>query len=94
MVRSVKEVRPDDKPDEDFYISLAKLVGPVKDIRVHMSREFGDVSLVLSQIILEDGRTFSCEGEHDFPYLADYSDILDIDELEAMYHEENPDDEE
>ena len=89
MNRSVLDVRPDGT-DSDYLVSFTKLVGvPIKDILVSLSSEYGDVSLVLSQVVLEDGRTFFCEGEHDHPYLADYKHILDNDELEAMYREEN-----
>lgn len=94
MTRSIKEIRPDDKPD-DYTVSLTKLMGvPIKDILVSLSSEYGDVTLKLSQVVLEDGRTFFCEGEHDHPYLSDYARILDTDELEAMFREENPDEDE
>ena len=94
-IRPVSEVRPDGNPEEDFYISLSKLSGsPVKDVLVHLSREFGDVSVVLSQILLEDGRKLMCGGEHDFPYAEDYDKVLNNDELEAMYREENGEDDE
>ena|ERR1035437_7117093 len=97
MTRSIKDVRPDGPagPGGLYHVSFSRLVGvPIKDILVSLSNEWGDVGITLSQVVLKDGRTFFCEGEHDHPYLADYGHILDTDELEAMYREENPDEDE
>lgn len=54
------------------YVSLEKLIGKhIKDIECCLSSEYGQVNVVLHAIHFEDGTYLECEGEHDFPWLAD-----------------------
>jgi hypothetical protein len=75
------------------HISLVKLCGgkTIADIEVSLSREFGDVSVKLVNIVFTDGSQLGCEGEHDHPYVTDYShEALPSNEiLSALYKEEN-----
>ncbi len=54
---------------------LSKVLGKkVKDIEVSITYEFGDPTIQLCKLILEDGSYAWCEGEHDMSYLAEGSD--------------------
>lgn len=83
----------------DFEISLVKLTGKkVKDIHGYLSTEYDTPTFKMTKVILEDDSFYYTEGEHDFPYLTDGPSNggakFDEDELQAIYDEENPEDEE
>jgi len=91
-MKTLKEVTVDDS------ISLSKLTGkPIKDVLGYISMEFGEPAFKLVKVILEDDTAFWCEGEHDMPYLTDgYGEkaaMFDSDELQAIYDEDNGEDE-
>lgn len=76
-------------------LSLSKVVGQkIKDITGYVTMEFGEPVFKISNVVLENGGTLYCEGEHDMPYVtsgngAEISDDL----LQAIYDEENSEDE-
>jgi hypothetical protein len=74
----------------DFELSLVKLLKgkKIKDINGYLSKEFDDVSFKICDIILEDNTKIAVEGEHDFPYLSDYYNILDPGLLKEIYNDE------
>ena len=70
-----KRYKADD--GSEFHLSLNKISGKkIKDIYGYVSNEFGEPSFVISGIIFEDNSTIGVEGEHDYPYLADYDNSL------------------
>lgn len=82
----------------DYFISLTKLTGKViKDIEFYPSMEFGEVGLKLCWVTFEDGTQLFIEGEHDFPYVVDYSKertlLPDEDVLYDLYKQLNEEDE-
>lgn len=94
-MKTLSEVRAD---GSDYEISLAKLTSKkVADIHGYISMEFGEPTIKITKAIMEDGSNFHFEGEHDFPYLTcgygEKANEIDDDELQAIYDEENPDDE-
>jgi len=61
--------------NSDYLLSYVKICGKkIKDIVGYVSNEFGDPTFKICRIIFEDGTTQEVEGEHDFPYIADYND--------------------
>ena len=50
---------------------LSKVLGKkIKDIEVYITYEFGDPTIQLFKLILDDDSYAWCEGEHDMAYLA------------------------
>ena len=83
----------------DYEISLSKLTGKsIKDVYGYLSCEFDDPVFKISKIILDDDTFFYAEGEHDFPYLTSGPSKggaeFDEEELQAIFNEENPDEDE
>lgn len=50
----------------------------IHDIYGYFSEEMGEKTFKLTQVVLTNGSAISVEGEHDFPYLADYKNVLKI----------------
>ena len=46
----------------------------------YVSREFGDLTFKVTQLELQDGRKVHFGGEHDFPYLDDYGNVIPLPE--------------
>jgi hypothetical protein len=61
----------DNPSDSPWFLSLSRLVGPIKDVIVTVSIEFGDPVLAIHKVVLENGQEFDAEGEHDLPYLIE-----------------------
>lgn len=83
----------------DWFVSLTKLTGKtIKDIEMYPSMEFGEATLKVCWVIFEDGTRLWVEGEHDFPYVVDYSredQILPAEEdLYDLYKQLNDEEEE
>lgn len=81
-------------PNSKYRISLLKLIGKgIADIQGSLSREYGDISFVLSNIVFDDGTEMGIEGEHDFPYVTEFSPQpqpnFDEETLERLYLEDN-----
>lgn len=81
-----------------YEISLAKLTGKsIKDIYGYISTEFDEPTFKLTKVLLDDDTYFWVEGEHDFPYLTsggkDNRAEFDSEELQSIYDEENPEEE-
>lgn len=54
----------------DSLLKLSDVAGrKVKDVRGHISMEFGDPTFQISCIEYEDGACDFCGGEHDLPYV-------------------------
>lgn len=76
-----------------YKFSLDLLAGcEIVDVRGWLTNEFGDVTFKLVDIVvkLPDGTLskLRVEGEHDFPYIADYSNILDEDLMRSLHDDE------
>ena len=68
------------------FISLAKLSGSgIADITGYLSKEFGQVTFVISRIVLANGNKLFVGGEHDMPYIEDT--IVPDTMLEQLYEE-------
>ena len=66
---------------------LSEVLGKkIKDIEVSISYEFGDPTIQLFKLILDDDSYAWCEGEHDMPYLVEGSDgsLPSDEELEKL----------
>lgn len=79
---------------ESYELSLVKLLGKqIKDITFYLSDEFGDTTIKLCDVILEDGSRMGVEGEHDFPYLVDYAKYpqknINDETLARLFQEDN-----
>jgi len=77
-----------------FELSLEKILGKkIKDIRGYLSREFDDISFKMTSVILEDDTELGCEGEHDYPYLIDFSEKTekDFESIEKTNPDYEPD---
>ena len=76
-----------------YLISLVKLIGkPIKDIQGYFTKEFGDVTFKVTDLVFEDGSEMGFEGEHDLPYLVSYASgqtNFDYETLERLYEEGN-----
>lgn len=89
-----QEIRLSDVLNDDgFTISFVKLTGKrIKDITGYLSREFGDVTFKICDIVLEDDTEIDVEGEHDFPYMSFYPDQIppnmDNETLERLHDED------
>lgn len=56
----------------NYEISLSKLLDlGIKDIQGYISYEFGEPTFKMTKIILDEGHSLWCEGEHDFPYITE-----------------------
>lgn len=55
-----------------FEIDLDRVTGsaPAK-VFGYVTNEFGDPSFKMTRIVMQDGKSYYCEGEHDYPYLTD-----------------------
>ena len=66
---------------------LSEVLGKkIKDIEVFITYEFGDPTIQLDKVLLEDGSYAWCEGAHDMPYLTEGSDgsLPSEEELEKL----------
>lgn len=93
-MKTLSDVRVD-----DYQISLVKLTGKaIKDIYGYLSTEFDEPIFKMTRVVLEDDSYFFTEGEHDCPYLTSGGITngaeFDDEELQAIYDEENPDEDE
>jgi len=71
-----------------FELSLTQLSKKqVIDVAGYLTNEFGDVSFKLTRVILSDGTSAHCEGEHDLPYLDEVPGVDDA-TLEKIYREQ------
>ena len=64
--------------NSDYLISLSKLVGKrVVDLCVCVSNPFGkdELLLLVYDVVLEDGSRIDVQGEHDAPYLEEYTSM-------------------
>lgn len=58
----------------DFMMSLSKLTGKkVVDVTFYIVRQYGSWMMKVCDVVFEDGSTMGVEGEHDFPYLTEYT---------------------
>jgi len=79
-------------------ISLSKLTGQhIKDVECYLSTEFGEPTLVVTNITLGNGDKIHMGGEHDMPYIeaTDKKYNLDDETLESLWKQDpdNEDDE-
>ena len=66
-------VNPDTEDKWDYTLSLVKLAGKkIVDIEGHIDTE-GDPVFGISKVVFDDGSYLWAEGEHDRPYLYDYT---------------------
>lgn len=78
MREDIEELR---KQEANIALSLSQLLGKkIKDIKGHISYEWGGPTFVLNKIEFEDGESTFFEGEHDMPYLCPFP----IDESEML----------
>ena len=76
----------------DWCIALTKLTGrKIKEIHGYLSTEFNEPVFKMSFIEFDDGTEVNCEGEHDFPYLADGTYKFDEEVLQSLYESEDED---
>ena len=62
-----------------WELSLKEIAATgIADIFGYVSSEFGDPTFKITRIALEDGAELAVEGEHDFPYIADYKERLTL----------------
>src|ERR1051326_8082285 len=58
----------------EYQTSLAKLTGKrIKDVVGYLTDENSGVCFKVTHIIFDDDTQVGVEGEHDFPYLVDYT---------------------
>lgn len=66
-----------------YETSLTEVVGsPIKDVYGYWTSNFGEATFKLARIIFENDTYVHVEGEHDFPYIADYKGIMPIPEID------------
>lgn len=77
------------------WISLSKLSDKkVVDLLGSVSKEFGDPMFDVAAVLFEDGTRLYFGAEHDTAWLECSDEVIDDDQLDALYIEENGEDDE
>ena len=72
----------------DCEYGLTKILGKkILEVNGYISTEYCEPTFKMTNILFTDGTEVTCEGEHDYPYLA-YNKDLD-EQCQKIYDEEN-----